>query len=138
MLNEVAIKYYKEGYNCSESILRAGNDVYHLGLHDSDMRMSAAFGGGFQIGDICGALSGAACVVSSRYVKSKAHDCDDLRPLTQALVIAFQNRLGSRLCSQIKPQFHTAELRCENTVRVGAEVLEEVLNEWEAHKSEFI
>ena len=74
MLKEVAIKYYRMGYNCAESIIRAGNEVYDLGLHDKDMNMTAAFGGGFQIGDVCGALSGAACVISSRYVETKAHD----------------------------------------------------------------
>lgn len=136
MLKEVAVQYYRQGYNCSESIIRAGNDVYNLGLHDKDMMMTAAFGGGFQIGDVCGALCGAACVVSSRYVSTKAHDCEDLRPLTQDLVIAFQKRMGSRLCAQIKPVFHTPELKCEPTVSVSAEVLEAVLEEWDAtHKA---
>ncbi|MGX8834509.1 C-GCAxxG-C-C family (seleno)protein [Amedibacillus sp. YH-ame6] len=131
MLKEVAIKYYKQGYNCSESILRAGNEVYDLGLHDKDMVMCAAFGAGFQIGDVCGALCGAACVISSRYVEMKAHDCEDLRPLTQKLVIAFQKKLGSRVCTQIKPNFFTPEMRCERTVATGAEVLESVIQEWD-------
>lgn len=136
MLKEVAIQYYRQGFNCSESIIRAGNDVYDLGLHDKDMMMTAAFGGGFQIGDVCGALCGAACVVSSRYVSTKAHDSEDLRPLTQKLVIAFQKRLGSRLCTQVKPVFHTPELKCEPTVSTCAEVLETVLEEWDAtHKT---
>ena len=47
MLKEVAIKYYRMGYNCAESIIRAGNEVYDLGLHDKDMNMTAAFGGLF-------------------------------------------------------------------------------------------
>ena len=131
MLKETAIKYYQQGYNCAESIIRAGNEEYSLGLHDRDMNMAAAFGGGFQIGDVCGALSGAACVISSRYVEVKAHDCNELRPLTQKLVIAFQNRMGSRLCSAIKPVYHSSELGCQNTVAISAEVLEAVLMEWE-------
>lgn len=43
--------------------------------------------------------AGAACVISSRYVETKAHDYADMRPLTQKLVIAFQKRMGSRLCA---------------------------------------
>ena len=132
MLKEVAIKYYRMGYNCAESIIRAGNEVYDLGLHDKDMNMTAAFGGGFQIGDVCGALSGAACVISSRYVETKAHDYADMRPLTQKLVIAFQKRMSSRLCAQIKPVFHNKEIKCENTVATAAEVLEHVIMEWDA------
>ena len=132
MLAEVAVKYYRMGYNCAESIIRSGNEVYDLGLHDKDMIMTAAFGGGFQLGDVCGALCGAACVISSRYVEGKAHDCDFLRPLTQKLVIAFQNKMGSRLCAKIKPVFHSKEQKCEHTVETAAAVLEEVINEWDA------
>ena len=109
MLAETAVKYYHMGYNCAESIIRAGNEVYGLDLHDRDMKMTAAFGGGFQIGDVCGALCGAACVVSARYVETKAHDCSFLRTLTQKLVIAFQNKMGSRLCAKIKPVYHSKE-----------------------------
>ncbi|RHO30092.1 C-GCAxxG-C-C family protein [Amedibacterium intestinale] len=105
MLKDVAVKYYRNGYNCAESILQAG--------------------------DICGALSGAACVISSRYVETKAHDYKDMREITQKLVSAFQERMGSRLCSQIKPVFHTKETKCENTVAISAEVLEQVIQEWD-------
>jgi len=131
MLKDVAVKYYRNGYNCAESILQAGNEYYHLGLHEKDMIMAAAFGGGFQVGDICGALSGAACVISSRYVETKAHDYKDMREITQKLVSAFQERMGSRLCSQIKPVFHTKETKCENAVAISAEVLEQVIQEWD-------
>ena len=135
MLKECAVKYYREGYNCAESILRAGNEVYDLGLHDKDMIMTAGFGGGLQIGDICGALNAAVCVLSSKYVETKAHDCDFLRPLIQKMVISFQKKMGSRQCAHIKPVFHTKEMKCENTVAISAEVLEEVVNEWEMEKA---
>ena len=131
MLAETAVKYYHMGYNCAESIIRAGNEVYGLDLHDRDMKMTAAFGGGFQIGDVCGALCGAACVVSARYVETKAHDCSFLRTLTQKLVIAFQNKMGSRLCAKIKPVYHSKEKKCEHTVETAAAILEEVIREWD-------
>ncbi|MEF9967546.1 MAG: C-GCAxxG-C-C family (seleno)protein [Longicatena sp.] len=131
MLRECAVKYYRQGFNCAESILRAGNEVYDLKLQNKDMIMVAGFGGGLMIGDVCGALIGSIAVLSSKYVESKAHDCDFLRPLTQKMVIAFQKRMGSRVCAQIKPKLHTPELKCENSVAVAAEVLEEVILEWE-------
>lgn len=134
MLKDIAEKYYDLGYNCAEALIRAGNDYYELQLNEHDMRMTAAFGGGFQIGDVCGALSGSACVISARYVEVKAHDHnEELRALTQKLVLAFQKRMGSRLCAQVKPAFYTKETKCKNTVSVSAEVLEEVICEWDAN-----
>lgn len=136
MLKDVAVKYYDMGYNCAEAMLHAGNEYYGLALCEHDMRVAAAFGGGFQIGDVCGALSGSACVISAKYIETKAHDQQkDLRALTQKLVLAFQKRMGSRLCSQVKPVFYTKEVKCRNTVEVSAEVLETVITEWEQERT---
>lgn len=131
MLKEIAGKYYKMGYNCAESTLRAGNDVYDLGLSDHDMKMAAGFGGGLQVGDICGVLSAASCIVSMRYVETKAHDYEKMKPMMQQLVMEFQRRMGSRLCSEIKPVFHTEENKCLDTVLTGAEVIEEFIEKWD-------
>lgn len=132
MLRDAVVVYVKEGYNCAESIIRAANDYYHLGLHDADMRMTAAFGGGFQIGDICGGLSGAACVISAKYVQSKAHDQQkEIRSITQKLVLAFQKRMGARICAKIKPVFHDQEQKCLKTIQTSCDVLEEVIDDWE-------
>lgn len=127
MLSEIAVKYYRMGYNCAESILHAGNEFYNLGLHEEDMRMVAGFGGGLQIQDVCGALCGAVCIVSRRYVETKAHDCEALRPLTQKLVLSFQERMGSCLCEEIKPVFFIKERRCERTVELAANVEDVIL-----------
>lgn len=132
MLKDVAEKYYNMGYNCAESILHAGNEYYELGLHDHDMKMVAAFGAGLQCGDVCGALTGAACVISSKYIEVKAHDqSKELKELTMKLIIAFKKRLGSRLCAEVKPQFYDKEVKCLNTVKISAEVLEDVIKEWD-------
>lgn len=134
MLKDLVAKYYEQGYNCAESIIRAGNEYYNLNLDENAFRMTGAFGGGLQVGDICGALSGSACIISSKYVKTKAHDCPDLKPLMLKLVRAFQTRFSSRLCAQIKFKFYTKEVRCLNTVTMAAEVLEQVITEYEQSK----
>lgn len=132
MLKDEVKKYYLMGYNCSESLLRAGNDYYHLNLHDHDMKMVAAFGAGMQCGDICGALVGSACIISSKYIEIKAHDQPvELRQITNKLNIAFKKRMGSKLCAEIKPNFFKPEIRCQDTVCVAVDVLESVINEWD-------
>lgn len=131
MLKDLAAKYYENGYNCAESIIRAGNEYYNLGLDEKALRMTGAFGGGLQVGDICGALSGSACVVSSKYIETKAHECTDLKPLMVKLVRAFQAKFSSRQCAQIKAKFFSKEVRCLNTVTTAADVLEQVLTEYE-------
>ncbi|WP_304152804.1 C-GCAxxG-C-C family (seleno)protein [Megamonas hypermegale] len=134
MLKDLAAKYYQQGYNCAETIIRAGNEYYNLRLDENAFRITGAFGGGLQVGDVCGALTGSACVVSAKYIETKAHDCPDLKPLMLKLVRAFQTRFSSRLCAQIKAKFHNKEVRCLNTVTLAAEVLEQVIAEYEQDK----
>lgn len=128
MLKELAKKYYDEDYNCAESLVHAGNEYYELGLSEHDMRMAAAFGAGMQVGDVCGALAGAACVVSARYVETRAHNHREvLRTVMEKLVAQFEEKLGSRLCREIKEVHFQEKGRCIHTVMTAAEVLEEVL-----------
>ncbi|MDD8048362.1 MAG: C-GCAxxG-C-C family (seleno)protein [Thomasclavelia sp.] len=135
MLKDDAIKYYKEGYNCAESIIRGANDYYDLKLHDHDMKMVAAFGIGLQVGDTCGALNSAACVISSKYIETKAHDNPrELQKITSTLVKSFEDKMGSRLCPKVRAKYFTPELRCQNTVSHTCDILETVINDCEASK----
>ncbi|MFR8547932.1 MAG: C-GCAxxG-C-C family (seleno)protein [Lachnospiraceae bacterium] len=132
MLKDIAKKYYEMDYNCAESIVHAGNEYYRLGLSEHDMRMTAAFGGGLQVGDVCGALTGAACVVSAKYVTDRAHEQkEELKAVMMRLVKAFQTELGARLCAKIKAEHFDREVRCLNTVMTAAQVLEDVIRSFD-------
>ena len=88
MLKDIAEKYYIQGYNCAESLIRAGNEYYNLNLDENALKMTGAFGGGFHVGDV-------------------------------------------RLCCQIKAKHYSQEVHCLNTVKATAEILEQVLTEYE-------
>lgn len=129
MLKETAVRYYSEGYNCAESLIRAANEIWKLGLDEKACHLAGGLGGGLQIGDVCGALTGAVCALSCLIIETRAHDCPQLKPLTQKVVLAIQEQLGSRRCDEIKPRLHTAERRCSSVVEICAEVLESVLDQ---------
>lgn len=132
MLKDVFRKYYlEENYNCAESVLRAGNEYYELGLHDRDMIMVASYGAGIMTGNTCGAVLGAAAVLSMKYVEAKAHDSEDIRPVTVKLIRKFNEKYGSVQCRDIKPQSFTKEERCLLTIENACIILEEVINEFE-------
>lgn len=127
MLEEIAVKYYKQGYNCAETIFMAGIEAYHLDIDPKSVTMMSAFGGGLQCGDLCGCLTGAAAVLGIKYVQTKAHDFSDLRPYTQTLMREFEKVLGARKCVDIKPRLYSKEIKCLNTVRAGAIALENTI-----------
>ncbi|MBQ6129365.1 MAG: C-GCAxxG-C-C family protein [Lachnospiraceae bacterium] len=132
MLKDLYEKYYYEGnYNCAETIIRAANEYYGLGLHEHDMIAYGGFGAGIQTGNTCGAVLSAVAVLSMRYIGSKAHESKDIKPVTTSLIREFNKRYGSVLCKDIKPQSFTPEYRCKNTIETACDILEEVINEYD-------
>lgn len=135
MLKDLLPKYYFEGnYNCAETIIRAANEYYNLGLHDKDMIMMGVFGAGIQTGNTCGAVLATASVLSIKYVEAKAHESSDIKPVTQLLMRKFKEKYGSHLCKDIKPQSFKPEYRCQVTINDACDILEEVIAEYESNK----
>lgn len=135
-LKDYMYKYYKEqNYNCAETILRAGNDYYGLNLHEQDMVMVGAFGGGIQIGSTCGAVLSAVAVLSMKYIESKAHDSSEIQPVVKKLMHKFNERYGSTYCKEIKAQSFDPELKCQRTIETACDILEETIDEYESEKN---
>jgi len=135
MLKDLLGKYYFDGnYNCAETILRAGNEYYNLGLHDRDMIMVAAYGAGIQTGSTCGAVLAGASILSMKYVEAKAHESEDIRPVVNKLIRAFNAEYSSVLCKDIKPQSFKPEYRCLKTIETSCDIIEKVIAEYEAEK----
>ncbi len=135
MLKNVYEKYYFEGnYNCAETIIRAGNEYYDLGLHDRDMIAFGGFGAGIQTGNTCGAVLAAVSVLSVKYIEKNAHESKDIKPVTTALIREFNNKYGSILCRDIKPLSFNPDIRCKNTIEAACDILERVIADHESGK----
>lgn len=136
MLKDLLGKYYfDQNYNCAETILRAGNEYYNLGLHDRDMIMVAAYGAGIQSGNTCGAVLAGASILSMKYVEEKAHESEDIRPVVVNMIRKFNAIYGSTLCKDIKPQSFKPEYRCQKTIETACDIIEEVIQEFEDSKN---
>ena len=132
MLKDVAEKYYfSQNYNCAETIIRAANEYYSLGITDRDMIMVAGFGAGMQTADTCGCLLSAISVLSLKYVEQRAHESADIQSVVFLLTKKFRERYGSTLCREIKPKFFRKEYRCRDTVFLACDILEETLAEYQ-------
>lgn len=136
MLKDLLPKYYfEQNYNCAETILRAANEYYDLQLHERDMILVGAYGAGIQSGNTCGAVLSAAAVLSMKYVEAKAHESEDIRPVVVKMMRKFNEKYGSTLCKDIKPQSFKPEYRCRETINTACDILEETIAEYESEKS---
>ena len=70
---ETAARYFDEGNNCAEAVLRTF--AADSGLEAEVVRLATGFGGGMgRAGDVCGALSGAVMALGLRFGRLEGDD----------------------------------------------------------------
>lgn len=123
-LRELAGRFYRQGCNCAEALLRGIDEYAALGLPEEALRQAAGFGGGMGCEDACGAMTGAVMGLSSLMVKDRAHSTPGLSRVCAQWVESFRRDLGGSLCAQLKPRYRTEEQSCLETVLRAADSFE--------------
>ena len=101
---EKAVDYFKQGYNCSQSVVAAFADLYGID-HNLAVRMAASFGGGIgRMRQTCGAACGmfllagleTGCTDPSNREGKGANYA-----VVQQLVEKFKAENGSMICAEL-------------------------------------
>lgn len=123
-------RYYSDqDMNCSESLLRAGNDCCKLGMEEKSLRTAAPFGGGMGIESVCGALTGSLMVLANLYVEQRAHESDRIKKVAADFLQGFEKQHGSIICKDLKALYHDDELGCREVVGRAAKFLEKFITD---------
>lgn len=138
---EKAVSLFKEGYNCSQSVVAAFADKYGF-TREQALRMSASFGGGIgRMREACGAACGMFLLAG---LETGAVDGADREgkatnyALVQELAEEFKHRNGALKCaellglSQQEPVVSTPEARTAlyYAKRPCAKMVEEAARIW--------
>lgn len=138
--SEIAEKYFKSGYNCSQSVAMAFSSEIGM-MPDEVARLTIGFGGGMgRMREICGAVSGMTFVISALYGdKSKG----DVYSMVQDAAKEFEKENGSIICRELlslsdkktdspNPEPRTKEYYkkrpCAELVHIAADILEAFIN----------
>ena len=117
---EKAVSLFKEGFNCSQSVVAAFADKYGF-THEQALRMSASFGGGIgRMRETCGAACGLFLLAGLETGAVEGADRDGKArnyAVVQELAEEFKRRNGALRCadllglSQKEPVVSTPEAR---------------------------
>ena len=139
-----AVALFREGYNCSQSVVTAFADLYGF-TREQALHISASFGGGIgRMRETCGAACGMfllagleKCAIEGKDRESKAANY----ALVQELAEEFKKRNGALRCADLlglsgkEPVVSTPEARTERyyAKRPCARMVEEAARIWSEH-----
>lgn len=143
---ELAMAYFEEGYNCSQSVFLAFCDEYDMDFEIA-LKISSSFGGGMgRLREVCGAVSGMFMVAGLIYGytdpqnhKAKTEHYERI----QLLAKEFKEKNKSILCRDLlglgagtdnpEPELRTPEYYkkrpCIELVGMAAEIMERYIEE---------
>ena len=138
---DLAVATFRNGINCTQAILAAWGSRHGLD-RETGLRMGGAFGSGMNMGETCGAVTGALMIIGLRHAKvSKAGFLSRDRTERETLdfLERFKARNGTVSCKELlgcdlgTPEGRAAakrdrsfKTRCPQFVRDAAEILEEM------------
>jgi len=125
---EKATEYFGQGFNCSQSVLKAGSEALGLEIPPEIIKATAGFLGGIGYsGCVCGALTGAVMLIGlSRANKGVAKE-------SALLYRWFEQEFSSPCCASIREgrPFSNKEVRkrCAEVTAQTARKVVEMLSE---------
>lgn len=126
-MKEKAIENYKNGYSCSESVVKAAIDS---GLCDESLLSCAtSFSAGMSSGCLCGAVAGAQLVLGYNFGRGNSRGNEVCaRAKAKELVDEFKNRNKVTCCKALTAGYEGIErkIHCFKMVSDSAEILEEL------------
>ena len=99
-----AVALFKDGYNCSQSVVAAFADLYGF-TNDQALRMAASFGGGIgRMRATCGAACGMFLLAGLQNGSATPGDAEGKKQnyaLVQQLANQFKAEHGSLICAEL-------------------------------------
>lgn len=124
-----AVEYFKNGYSCSESIIKAAADE---GLCDNSLISAAtSFSGGMSSGCLCGAVAASQIIAGFHFGRNNSFGNEvSAREKAAFIVEEFKNRNKLTCCRVLSAGLTGVERkeRCSKYVADCCEILEQVLN----------
>ena len=124
-----AVEYFKNGYSCSESIIKAAADE---GLCDNSLiSVATSFSGGMSSGCLCGAVAASQIIAGFHFGRNNSFGNEvSAREKAAFIVEEFKKRNKLTCCRVLSAGLTGVERkeRCSKYVADCCEILEQVLN----------
>lgn len=115
------LKFYKEGYNCAESLVKAFNEDNNCQIPIS---LASPFGSGMASGATCGAITGAIIALGAAKGRECATEKNESRKYVKLMMGKLKEKYGTFECIELKSNGVTCNEIIEYTYSILNECLE--------------
>lgn len=123
MLGDLAIQYYRNGYNCSQCIIKAVETKYKISFGEMPLNMTRGVCGGFGIGNICCCLVGAIFSLGALF-----DDENEIKRLRMQLIMEFKERFRDISCCKLKMNY-ARNKECDIIIKDTCDMFERLVDE---------
>ena len=128
-MKELAVKYFMDGYSCSESIVQAAADKGYIS--QEVLAIATSFSGGMGVRCLCGAVAGSQMVIGAMFGKNNERDGKKARVLAKEFNETFAQKYKVNCCKVLSAgfDFHSLERKqhCAGMVNDCAVILEDII-----------
>ncbi|MCY6959218.1 C-GCAxxG-C-C family (seleno)protein [Clostridium brassicae] len=115
-----AAEFFKQGYNCAESIIKAVNEEKGLNIPIS---VASAFGGGMAVGSTCGAITGAMIALGAIKGRESSEEVNESREVARKIMNKINEDYGTTNCKELKKK----GISCIEIIDYSYEVIKEYI-----------
>lgn len=121
MLGKLALKYYNEGFNCSQCIIKACDKFYGLGLENTTYDMLRCVSDGFGICSLCSVFAAGVMVIGLMFDERKA------KGLRIAFLTEAAKAFGGTDCPKVRSYMH-GRGGCARVIEAVGNMLEKIIS----------
>ncbi len=126
---EAAMENFLKGYNCTQSVLLAFEDLLPMENRKEIICMASSFGGGMgRLREVCGSVSGMFLVAGLLYGyegPETGQKKTELYTRIQELAHRFEEQIGSIVC---RTDEYYKKRPCKELIGMAAGILEDFIN----------
>ncbi len=118
-MKDLAVKFHREGCNCSQCIIKAYAVKYAKRLDENFYKALNGIYNGFGVGALCSVFVACVMVLSLEFSE------DEIAEKRMIFCNKFYEKFGDINCSKLKKDYDN----CEYIIGSGAEILENMIDE---------
>lgn len=115
MLSDRALKFYNNGYNCAQCILKACEEEYSVKISEELLNSCNGLYNGLGVGGCCGVIIASIMVIGIL--------CDNVPFCRLEMVERFNKEFSSLNCCQLKKK-----CKCDKIIIISCDILSDIID----------